>query len=98
MGCKPEGTSLSYLFEWQNLSGAHFDFLGEPPPALTGHQPADRNQAQAFIEVPLDMPLSRLGSITKEVIDPLFDAFDQEIDQTIFDELTTQLIERNLRS
>jgi hypothetical protein len=97
MGCRPEETLLSYLFTWHNLRGRTLTNWANPQRSLYGHQPADRDQAQAYIEVPLDMPLSRLGSITKEVIDPLFDAFDQDISQTVFDDLTTRLITRNLR-
>jgi hypothetical protein len=98
MGCKPEETLLSYLFVWHNLRGRTLSNWANPQRSLYGHQPADRDQAHAYIEVPLDMPLSRLGSITKEVIDPLFDAFDQEISQAVFDDLTTQLVTRNVRN
>lgn len=98
MGCKPEETSLSFLFAWHNLRGRTLTSWANPRRLLLGHQVADRDQAQAYIEVPLDMPLSRLGSFTKEAIDPLFDAFHHDIDQTIFDDLTTQLITRSLRN
>ncbi|MGA2214468.1 MAG: hypothetical protein ABSH31_14425 [Bryobacteraceae bacterium] len=98
MGCIPEQAFLSYSFAWHRLSGRRLSSWADPNRMLWGNRPADRDEAQAYIEVPLDMPLSRLGSVTKEAIDPLFDAFDENISQDVIDDLTTRLVTRNLRN
>jgi hypothetical protein len=96
MGCNPEKTSLSFMFVWNNLRGRTMSSWVDPMRMFWGGRPGDRERADSYIEVPLDMPLSRLGSVTKEVTNPLFDAFDANIDPSVIDDLTARLVERRL--
>lgn len=96
MGCDPEKTNLSFLFEWHNLKGRALSSWANPNRAVWSSRPADRDHARGYIEVPLDMPISRLGSVTKEATNPLFDAFDAEIGDEFITDLTTRLVTRTL--
>jgi hypothetical protein len=83
MGCNPEKTSLSFMFVWNNLLGRTLSSWADPRRMFWGGRPGVREKADSYVEVPLDMRFSRIGSVTKEVTNPPFDAFDATSTQAL---------------
>jgi hypothetical protein len=96
LGCDPDKTSLSFVFAWHRLKGRALSSWSSPNRRWFPSAKADRDSATSYIEVPLDLPPSRLGSETKLALEPLFDVFDEEIGQDVADDLTTRLTTRTL--
>ncbi len=97
MGCEPEKTSLSFLFKWSRLKGRVLSSWANPGRYLSSDRTAYQDEVFAYLEMPLDLPISRLGEYVKKAIDPLFEVFDGfEIGQSVVDDLTNQLINRRL--
>lgn len=97
MGCDPESAVLSYLFTWTHLKGRSLTSWANPSRMFWGGDQAYKDEAVSQIEVPANMPLSRLGSFTKAATDPLFDVFDTNIGQDVIDDLASRLLSRRLQ-
>ena len=96
MDCDPEKTQLAFGFRWTKLKERQLVSWTTPrfiPPGLFAYQ----NEVIAFIEVPLETPLSALGEFVNQAIQPLFRAFDGfELSKDIIENLTHRTIERRL--
>jgi len=97
MGCNLEETSLFYKFGWSKLKGRELSSWANQGRYIATDRIAYQDEVQAIIEVPLDIPSSRIGEYVKRIVDPLFEVFNgYEISQTIVDDLTSRLLERRL--
>lgn len=99
MGCLPEEASLAFAFKWTKLKDrklscwAHSDLwmrLG----SLQGRS-AYQDECIAFINVPLDAPLSSVSKYVQEAVQPLFEIFNGfTLGKDIIEDMTRSLIER----
>ena len=98
MGCPVETTQLAYVFRWSKLRDRWLASWANPRRTIFRRYQAYDDEASSFVNVPLDTPLSALGSFVYQAVQPLFVAFDGfEIGIDIVDDLTKQLIQRRLR-
>jgi len=97
MGCKPEETTLTFKFAWNGLNGRELSSWANRGRFVSIDRKAYQDEVQITIDIPLDIPSSRISEFVKKVIDPLFELFDGfEISQSVVDDLTNRLLERRL--
>jgi hypothetical protein len=98
MGCAVEETQLAFAFRWTKLRGRQLTSWVNPgrfpPPRGSA---AYQDEVLAFVNVPLDTPLSALGNYVNQVVQPLFEVFDGFVlSRNMVEDLTRRLIERKL--
>ena len=96
MDCNLQKTLLSFAFRWSHLKGRN---LGQW--ALAGKYYTHRNwtasedESVAYVDVPLDTPLSALSEYVNQVTKPLFEVFDGFVlNKDVVDDLVQQLLAR----
>ena len=95
MGCDPEKTQLAFGFRWTGLQGRQLTSWVEPMRHISPRGPAYQDEVTAFVEVPLETPLSALGEFVNQAVKPLFGVFDGfALSKDVVEELTRVLIER----
>lgn len=95
MGCVPDNARLMFGFRW---TGLRKRMLGSVYPGRLFFQrgPAHDDHVESFVEVPLSMPLSALGSIVERVVCPLFEVFDgYKMDAPSIEQVTREALKRN---
>ena len=94
MDCDPEKTQLAFGFRWTKLKERQLVAWTTPrfiPPGFFAYQ----NEVIAFIEVPLETPLSALGEFVNQAVKPLFEVFNGfELSKDVVEDLTRKTIER----
>ena len=94
MGCDPESTQLAYAFKWSKLKGRRLVSLNPARP-IPPSGPAYEDEVLSFINVPLETPLSALGSYIDEIVQRLFERFDGfTLSTEVIEDLTQRLIQR----
>jgi len=97
MGCVAEETQLAFAFRWKKLKGRQLGSWANPGRFIFPGQFAYQDEVRAYVNVPLDTPISALGSFVNEVIRPLFEAFDGFVlSGSVVEDLVRQLVERKL--
>ena len=95
MGAADAGT-IRLSFRWSGLRGRQIQSWAKPERHIwsrTSHQ----DTVVARADVPIDAPLSSLGTYVGAVVTPLFEVFEGLVlSQAVVDDLTAQLIERRL--
>jgi hypothetical protein len=98
MGCAAEETQLAFAFRWTKLRGRRLTSWANPrrsPPPM--RSAAYQDEVLAFVNVPLDTPLSALGNYVYQAVQPLFEIFDGFVlSRNDVEDLTRRLIERKL--
>jgi len=96
MGCDAEKTLLAFAFRWTKLQGRKLTSVGKER-HIFRVPVAYQDEVLAFVNVPLDTPLSALGSFVNQAVQPLFEVFDGfGLSSDVVEELTRRLIERRL--
>ena len=96
MGCDPEKTQLAFGFRWTTLKKRHLVFRADPRHSLPllPKGPAYQNEFITCVEVSLQTPLSALGEIVNQVVQPLFEIFDGFVlSKNVVEELTRGVLE-----
>lgn len=94
MGCDPESTQLAYAFKWSKLKGRRLVSLN-PASHIPPSAPAYQDEVLSCINVPLETPLSALGSYIDKIVQPLFEIFDGfALGTEVIEGLTQRLIQR----
>lgn len=75
MGYQPQETKLSFAFKWTALSGRSLVSWADSKRWFSGYRKAHQAEVSSFIQVPLDTPLSAIGSRVSEVLSNLYDVF-----------------------
>lgn len=97
MGCVPENTLLSFAFRWSGLSGRELSSWAQPGSYISPGRKAYQDDVIAYVNVPLDTPLSALGEYVNQVIQPLLEVFDGFfLGKEEVEDFTRRLIERRL--
>jgi hypothetical protein len=97
MGCDAEKTLLAFAFRWTKLQGRELTSWIRPERHIFPGRIAYQDEVLAFVNIPLDTPLSVLGAFVHQAIQPLFEAFDGfELSSDVVEDLTQRLIERKL--
>lgn len=98
MGCDPEKTQLAFGFRWTTLKERHLVSWADPRHFLQVPMPKGPAYQDEFItcvEVPLQTPLSALGEIVNQVVQPLFNVFNGFVlSKNVVEELTRGVLER----
>jgi hypothetical protein len=95
MGCLPEETTLAFAFKWTKLKGRKLSSWVNRSVWIPQHTSAYQDEVIAFVNVPLDMPLSVLSQYVNQVVKPLFEIFDGfTLSEDIVEDITRRLIER----
>lgn len=95
MGCLPEETTLAFAFKWTKLKGRELSSWANPLRRLPHRYSAYQDEVIAFVNVPLDMPLSVLSQYVNQVVKPLFEVFEGfTLNEDIVEDITRRLIER----
>jgi hypothetical protein len=97
MGCDAEATTLSFLFGWNRLKGRTLTSWVQPERYIYGGRNLYEDDVHSYVEVPLNVPLSRLGEFTKAAVDPLFVIFEgYGVGEAIVNDMVDRLINRRL--
>jgi hypothetical protein len=97
MGCDAEKTLLAFAFRWQKLQGRQLTSWTRPERYISPGCSAYQDAVLAFVNVPLDTPLSALSNFVNQAIQPLFEVFDGFVlSPDVVEDLTRRLIERRL--
>ena len=97
MGCDAEKTLLAFAFRWKKLQGRKLTSWTRPERYISPGRSAYQDEVLAFVNVPLDTPLSALSNFVNQAIQPLFEVFDGFVlSPDVVEDLTRQLIERRL--
>lgn len=98
MLCNWKKTSLSFAFRWSRLKGRNLGQWALRGRYYTHHNcTASQDEFTAYVDVPLDTPLSALSEYVNQVTKPLFEVFDGFVlNKDVVDDLVQQLIERKL--
>jgi hypothetical protein len=97
MGCDAEKTLLAFAFRWQKLQGRQLTSWTRPEHYISPGCSAYQDAVLAFVNVPLDTPLSALSNFVNQAIQPLFEVFDGFVlSPDVVEDLTRRLIERRL--
>ncbi len=95
MGCLPEETTLAFAFKWTKLKGRNLSSWVNRRGWISQLSSAYQDEVIAFVNVPLDMPLSVLSQYVNQVVKPLFEIFDGfTLSEDIVEDITRRLIER----
>lgn len=95
MGCDPEKTQLAFGFRWTGLQERHLTSWIEPMRSISPRGPAYQDEVIAFVEVPLETPLSALGEFVNQAVKPLFEIFDGFVlSKDVVEDLTRRVIEK----
>lgn len=95
IGCLAEETQLAFAFRWKELRGRQLTSWVRPQRYISRGRSAYQDEVLAFVNVPLDTPLSALGNFVNQVVQPFFEIFDGfALSSDVVEELTRQLIER----
>jgi hypothetical protein len=91
-----ESSTIRYSFRWSGIRGRQLQSWANPARHIwsrTAHQ----DVVIARTDVPIDAPLSSLGTYVGAVISPLFEVFEGFVlGQGVVDDLSARLIERRL--
>jgi len=98
MGCSPEGTTLAFAYKWSKLKGRTLSSWVNPHRLIVSNYLACQDEVIAFVDVPLDTPLSALSPYVNQVVKPLFEVFDGFTVEEHVEDLTRRLIERKLET
>ncbi len=97
MDCAPEKTQLAFGFRWTGLQGRQLTSWVEPTRYISPRGPAYQDEIIAFVEVPLETPLSALGEFVNQAVKPLFEVFDgSALSKDVVEDLTRKVIEKRL--
>jgi hypothetical protein len=98
MGYAAEDTRLAFVFRWTKLRGRKLTSWERPEREIFPEEPfAYQDEVLAFVNVPLDTPLSALSNFVDQAVQPLFQVFDGFVlDPNVVEDLTRRLIERRL--
>ena len=97
MGCDPEKTQLAFGFRWTRLQGRQLDSWIEPRHHISPGSSAHQDEVTAFVEMPLETPLSALGEFVNQAVKPLFEVFDGfALSKDVVEDLTRKVIEKRL--
>lgn len=96
MGCDSDSSVLSFAFRWSGLRDRTLSRWAQPrwiggPSRATAYQ----DEHISYLNLPLDTPLSAIGTYTNQVVKPLFELFDGFVlpDSSV-EEITRRCIER----
>ncbi len=93
MGCDPEETQLAFGFRWTKLKGRELISWEKQTHYLRPIGPAYQDEVSAFVEVPLETPLSALGEYVHQAIQPLFQIFNGfELGKNVVEDLAYKTI------
>ena len=93
MECDPEKTQLAFGFRWTKLQGRRLASLVEPARYIPPEGPARQDEVFAFVEVPLETPLSALGEFVNRAVKPLFRVFNGFVlSKDVVEDLTRKTI------
>ena len=94
MGCDPEKTQLAFGFRWTKLKERSLVSWVDPRRSLLPQGPAYQDQVIVLVSVSLQTPLSALGEIVNQVVQPLFEIFDGFVlSKNVVEELTRGVLE-----
>ena len=94
MGCDPEKTQLAFGFRWTTLKERSLVSWVDPRRSLLPQRPAYQDQVIVLVSVSLQTPLSALGEIVNQVVQPLFEIFDGFVlSKNVVEELTRGVLE-----
>ena len=97
MGCVAEETHLAFAFRWKKLRGRQLTSWVQPGRYISPGRSAYQDEVLAFVNVPLDTPLSALGHFVNQAVQPLFEVFDGFVlSNDVVEDLTRRLVERRL--
>lgn len=97
MGCLSEETTLAFAFKWTKLKGRELSSWANRLRWIPHGYSAYQDEVIAFVNVPLDLPLSVLPQYVNQVVQPLFEIFNGfTLSADIVEEMTRNLIERKL--
>lgn len=97
MGCPTDQTILSYAFRWTGLKGRLLSSWANRERHISSIKPAYQDAVFAFVDVPLETPLSALGPFVEQGVAPVFQIFDGRVIRSeIIEDLTRRLVERRL--
>jgi hypothetical protein len=97
MGCLPEETTLAFAFKWTKLKRRKLSSWANPRRWVSDHYSAYQDEVVAFVNVPLDVPLSALSQYVNPIIRSLFEIFDGfTLSGDVIEDMTRNLIERKL--
>ena len=97
MGCDPEKTQIAFGFRWTRLQGRQLDSWIEPRHHISPGGSAHQDEVTAFVEMPLETPLSALGEFVNQAVKPLFEVFDGfALSKDVVEDLTRKVIEKRL--
>lgn len=97
LGWEPEKTTLGIGFRWQKLSGRELSSWANPEIHISGNHIAHDNEANSFIEIPLDTPPSSLAPYVEKILNQLFVLFGgYTLSPTAYEKWVQRLIERRL--
>lgn len=97
MGCETTATTLAFAVRWTRLRGRELSSWVKPDRYISPGRKAYQDDVTSYVNIPLDTPLSALGSFVEQAVQPLFEVFDGfELGIDIFDDLTRRVVERRL--
>ena len=97
LGCDVEKTLLAFALRWTKLQGRHLTSWVQPARYISPGHRAYQDEVLVFVNVPLDTPLSALGSFVHQAVQPLFEVFDGfALNSDVVEDRTRRLIERRL--
>lgn len=95
MGCDPEKTQLAFAFKWTKLRGRKLVSWVNPERSIWPESLAYQDEVLAFVNIPLETPLSALAQYVNQAVSPLFAVFEGfELSINVIEDLTRRLIER----
>lgn len=97
MGCAAEETQLAFAFRWTKLQRRQLTSWAQPGRNIFPGRFAYQDEVLAFMDIPLETPLSALSNFVNQAVQPLFEVFDGFVlPRDVVEELTRRLIERRL--
>ena len=97
MECDPENTLLAFAFQWNKLKGRETTSWVKPERYISPGSRSYQDEVLAFVNVPLETPLSTIGDFVDQAVQRLFESFDgHSISKDIVEDLTRRLLERRL--
>ncbi|MGB5833272.1 MAG: hypothetical protein WBG92_14935 [Thiohalocapsa sp.] len=97
MGCEAKNTALGLAFRWTRLKGRVLTSWAQPDRGIFRRHEAYQDEVIAFVNVPLDTPMSALGEYVNEVVQPLYELFGGfSLSKDAVDDLTRSMVERKL--
>lgn len=95
MGC--EDANLSFAFRWAGLKGRQLGNRAMRGRYISPGRTAYQDEVTSYVHFSADTPLSELGGLVKQAVAPLLHVFDGfELNIGVYNELTSQLLERRL--